>query len=205
MEIEKKLKYIREQAGFTQEQIAEAVLVSRQTISNWENAKSLPDLISIIKLSELYNISVDELLKSDKKMQQKIEKDAHIAKTNKNVILITAIITLFSLAVYFVSVFIGGAFQYFCENAIRWVLSGICIVFAIAYIHNKNKTHPPKFKIGALQMKKLQMISIILLLFSIWLTIFPIGETSNIPELISILSASAGLTCGAISLFGKEK
>ena len=54
-------------------------------------------------------------------------------------------------------------------------------------------------------MKKLQMISIILLLFSIWLTIFPIGETSNIPELISILSASAGLICGAISLFGKEK
>ena len=67
MEIEKKLKYIREQAGFTQEQIAEAVLVSRQTISNWENAKSLPDLISIIKLSELYNISVDELLKRDRK------------------------------------------------------------------------------------------------------------------------------------------
>ena len=71
MEIEKKLKYIREQAGFTQEQIAEAVLVSRQTISNWENAKSLPDLISIIKLSELYNISVDELLKSDKKMHRR--------------------------------------------------------------------------------------------------------------------------------------
>ncbi len=205
MEIEKKLKATREQSGLTQEQVAEAILVSRQTISNWENAKSLPDLISIIKLSELYNISVDELLKSDKKMQQKIEKDANIAKTNKTVIFVTAIITLFSLAVYFVSIFVGGAFQYFCENAIRWVLVGICIAFATTYFQNINKKHPQKFKIGVLQMKKLQVLSILLLLFSIWLTIFPIGATSKIPELISILSAAAGLICGAISLFGKEK
>ena len=54
MEIEKKLKDIREKAGLTQEQLAEAIMVSRQTISNWENGKSLPDIISIIKLSELY-------------------------------------------------------------------------------------------------------------------------------------------------------
>ena len=116
MEIEKKLKTVREQTGLTQEQVAEAVLVSRQTISNWENAKSLPDIISIIKLSELYNISVDELLKSDQKLQQKIEKDATIAKANKRLILVTAVITLLSLAVYFISIFVGGAFQDFCEN-----------------------------------------------------------------------------------------
>ena len=205
MEIEKKLKTVREQTGLTQEQVAEAVLVSRQTISNWENAKSLPDIISIIKLSELYNISVDELLKSDQKLQQKIEKDATIAKANKQLILVTTVITLLSLAVYFISIFVGGAFQNFCENAIRWVLSGIFIAFTATYLHNKNHNHHHTFKIGVFQMKKLQVASIILLLFSIWLTIFPIGETSNIPELISILAVLAGLVCGALSLFGKEK
>lgn len=54
-------------------------------------------------------------------------------------------------------------------------------------------------------MKKLQVLSIILLLFGIWLTIFPIGSNSKIPELISILAVLAGLVCGTLSLFGKEK
>ncbi len=53
MEIKKKLKDARANAGLTQEQVAEKIMVSRQTISNWENGKSLPDIISIINLSDL--------------------------------------------------------------------------------------------------------------------------------------------------------
>ena len=73
MEIEKKLKDARANAGLTQEQVAEKIMVSRQIISNWENGKSLPDIISIINLSDLYQISLDELLKGDTKMKEKIE------------------------------------------------------------------------------------------------------------------------------------
>ena len=47
MEIEKKLKDVRIQAGLTQEQVAEKIMVSRQTVSNWENGKSLPDIVSM--------------------------------------------------------------------------------------------------------------------------------------------------------------
>ena len=65
MEIEKRLKDARVKAGLTQEQVAEKVMVSRQTISNWENGKSLPDIISIMNLSDLYQISLDELNESD--------------------------------------------------------------------------------------------------------------------------------------------
>lgn len=64
MEIEKRLKDARVKAGLTQEQVAEKVMVSRQTISNWENGKSLPDIISIMNLSDLYQISLDELNES---------------------------------------------------------------------------------------------------------------------------------------------
>ena len=205
MEIEKKLKDIREKAGLTQEQLAEAIMVSRQTISNWENGKSLPDIISIIKLSELYKISVDELLKGDLKMQEKIKKDVNIAETNKKVILVTTIITLISLAIYLVSIFVGGSFNDFCENAIRWVLSGIAIAFVATYLRNVNSNNKLKFNIGVLQMKKLQIISIVLLLFSIWLIIFPIGQSSKLDEFASIISAISGLLCGVVSLFAKDK
>ena len=58
-----KIKEARANKGLTQEQAAEALLVSRQTISNWENGKSLPDIVSVIKMSELYEISLDGLLK----------------------------------------------------------------------------------------------------------------------------------------------
>ena len=74
MEIGEKLKSSRLNAGMTQEQIAEKINVSRQTISNWENGKSLPDVISLIEISDLYQISLDDLLKGDKKMMKKIEK-----------------------------------------------------------------------------------------------------------------------------------
>ena len=68
MEIGKKLKNARVQSGMTQENVAEKINVSRQTISNWENEKSYPDIISVIELSNLYSISLDDLLKGDEKM-----------------------------------------------------------------------------------------------------------------------------------------
>ena len=81
MEIGEKLKNSRMNAGMTQEQIAEQINVSRQTISNWENGKSLPDVISLIKISDLYQISLDDLLKGDSKMMEKIEKDTDTGLT----------------------------------------------------------------------------------------------------------------------------
>ena len=65
MEIGKKLKEARLNRDLTQEVIAEKLNVSRQTISNWENEKSYPDIISVIELSNLYSISLDDLLKGD--------------------------------------------------------------------------------------------------------------------------------------------
>jgi len=186
MEIEKKLKITREAKGLTQEQVAMEVMVSRQTISNWENGRSLPDIISIIKLSELYNISIDELLKDDRKMQEKVEKDANIAKTNKTVILITGAITLVALAIYVVSIFVGGGFKYFCENAIRWVLAGISIAFAVTYFANKSSHRKNVFLKGGLIMKKLQIMAILLLLLGIWFCYVEIGGGSKYQILLPL-------------------
>ena len=205
MEIERKLREARENAGLTQEQLAQAVLVSRQTISNWENGKSLPDIISIMKLSDLYKISVDELLKGDKRVQKKIEKDASVARANIRVMLVTAAITLMALTVYVISAFVGGAFNDFCENAIKWVLAGIGVAFAITCLINTKGYKVFEFIKGAFKMKKLQIMAIVFLLVGIWLCIAPIGKSSNIPEIASIASVVLGVGCGIASLFVKEE
>lgn len=70
MEIGSKLKDARNSKGLTQEQAAEALGVSRQTISNWENNRSYPDIISVIKMSGLYSVSLDHLLKEEKPMNE---------------------------------------------------------------------------------------------------------------------------------------
>ena len=86
MRIADKIKNARIQKGHTQEQVAENLLVSRQTISNWENGKSLPDIISIIKMSELYELSLDEMMKGDKALLKKVERDVGAVKAEKKLI-----------------------------------------------------------------------------------------------------------------------
>ena len=137
MEIHKKLKEARTKSGLTQEQVAEKVMVSRQTISNWENGKSLPDIVSVMNLSDLYQISLDESLKGDQKMREKMKKDATIFKTNKRLIMTTGMIVLAVVVIYLVSFFIGGAFKEFCDAALIWVLMGIGIACATVYLSQK--------------------------------------------------------------------
>ena len=86
MEIGKKLKNARVQSGMTQENVAEKINVSRQTISNWETEKSYPDIMSVIELSNLYSISLDDLLKGDEKMIEHLEESTNVVKSNKKLI-----------------------------------------------------------------------------------------------------------------------
>lgn len=86
MEIGKKLKQARLGAKLTQEQAAERLFVSRQTISNWENEKTYPDIASVVRLSDLYSISLDELLKGDEKMLEHLEESTDVVRSNKKLI-----------------------------------------------------------------------------------------------------------------------
>lgn len=81
MEIGTKLKNARNNANLTQEDIAEKIGVSRQTVSNWENNKSYPDIISVIKLSDIYEISLDTLLKEDENMIKHLDESTNIVKS----------------------------------------------------------------------------------------------------------------------------
>ena len=81
MEIGSKIRNARNEAGFTQEKAAEKLGVTRQTISNWENNKSYPDIISVIKMSDLYSISLDSLLKEDQTMIKHLEESTNVVKS----------------------------------------------------------------------------------------------------------------------------
>ncbi len=65
MELAEQIRNRRTELGLSQDEVAEAIYVSRQTISNWETDKTYPDVESLLRLSVLFDTSVDELIKGD--------------------------------------------------------------------------------------------------------------------------------------------
>ena len=63
MELGNQIKKYRSELQISQEQLADRIYVSRQTISNWENEKNYPDVNSLILLSEVFQTSIDKLIK----------------------------------------------------------------------------------------------------------------------------------------------
>lgn len=65
MELGKQIRKYRNERTLSQEALAEKIYVSRQTVSNWENDKSYPDVNSLVLLSEVFEVSLDQLIKGD--------------------------------------------------------------------------------------------------------------------------------------------
>lgn len=75
MELGKRIAEIRKEHNLTQEDLAEICSVTRQTISNWENGKSYPDLETLVLLSDTFDVSLDAMLKGDRMMVSEITKE----------------------------------------------------------------------------------------------------------------------------------
>jgi len=88
MEIGKQIKKYRNEIEISQDELAEKIFVSRQTISNWENSKSYPDLRSLLLLSSLFDVSLDNLVKGDlEKMKEKVkDEDIKIFRREGNIL-----------------------------------------------------------------------------------------------------------------------
>lgn len=74
MNFGEQIKSIRKNANLTQEQFAMKLNVSRQAVSNWENNKNLPDIGMLILMSDVFQISLDQLIKGDNQMNNMTEK-----------------------------------------------------------------------------------------------------------------------------------
>lgn len=76
MELSNRIKELRTEKGWSQEVLAQRAYVSRQTISNWETERSYPDVHSLLILSDVFGVSLDELIKGDvDAMKEKVTKN----------------------------------------------------------------------------------------------------------------------------------
>ena len=102
MELGKQIKKYRIENELSQEDLANKIYVTRQSISNWENDKTYPDVNSLVLLSEIFQVSIDELIKGDlNKMKETIKKE-EILKFNQyglifSVLLIVSIVSILPL------------------------------------------------------------------------------------------------------------
>ncbi|WP_229251704.1 helix-turn-helix transcriptional regulator [Carnobacterium maltaromaticum] len=83
MEFSAQIKKIRTDNQLTQEQLAQQLNVSRQTISSWENNRNIPDLEMVVSIAKLFNISLDQLILGDDIMREKLVKDSSEVKKAK--------------------------------------------------------------------------------------------------------------------------
>lgn len=104
MELGKKIVKIRKDNNLTQEDFAFKYYVTRQTVSSWENGKSYPDLDILVRISDDFNISLDVLLREDKKVIEKISKSQKDSKKFKKLAIILGIIigiVLLAIGIYY--------------------------------------------------------------------------------------------------------
>ena len=121
MEIGKQIKKYRTELSLSQEEFADKIFVTRQTVSNWENDKNYPDINSLVLMTEIFGISLDSLVKGDiEKMQEEIKKEdiEYFNKANRRLtlffiwdfIMLVPLLKLFGIwgAVIYGTVFILG-------------------------------------------------------------------------------------------------
>jgi transcriptional regulator with XRE-family HTH domain len=136
MRFGERLQKARTEMNLTQGEVAQKFFITRQTISNWENEKTYPDVASLIKLSDYYHISLDTLLKEDVGMREYLEKrevSKELKPIYRNLILIDLLLC---------SILLGDAFNLIHLGAfILPILLMVLLTFsAIFDLNNFNQT-----------------------------------------------------------------
>lgn len=145
MDIGFKIKNARIAAKLTQEQVADALGVSRQTISNWENGKTYPDIVSVIKMSDLYAISLDHLLKEKEETPMSdyidyLEESTNTVKSQNKLsqtILIATYLGIWAFALIVFWFFISGSDAMGYSLIFLWIILPVAS-FVTALLIGKN-------------------------------------------------------------------
>lgn len=190
MEFSSNLKLFREKAGLTQDDLAKKLYITRQSISKWENGTAEPSIEVLLKLAEIFDISVDELLKSE---QPKIKDERKISKGTKILMFVNVGIALFTFLASFIIVqmlpstlpmqydFMGNV----TRHGSRWemvFLGSIPLMIALlqiwfrAAIKKTPKKHVSGFKIG------LWVLVFVNVLFLAILLSFGFKHAKNLPN-----------------------
>lgn len=131
MSLGEKIKTMRQQAALSQEQLAERLNVSRQAVTKWETGKGIPDIANLIAISEEFDLSLDELIKDDITIKNKIIADSSSKKWHILVI------------VYLVAIVAYIAYFAFCHRIfmIGFLIATLFMLFYEARIFVKEKIY----------------------------------------------------------------
>ena len=143
MDIGGKIKKSRTDAKITQEQAAQALGISRQTISNWENERSYPDIVSVLKMSDLYSVSLDYLLKGEVSMNEYlnyIEESTNVVKSKvklSKLILILSYLVIWAFNIMVSWFFSAESISEAQAGAFQWLVLPVATI-VISLLIGKN-------------------------------------------------------------------
>lgn len=210
MSIGEKLKQARAKANLTQEIIAEKVGVSRQTVSNWENGKSYPDIASIIILSDVYNQTLDSLLKGDSEIMKHLKESTDTTKSNKQLAGSFILAGLFCVALILVRIFVSiPRITGVIPNIIAIVVVALGVIIALAGSINIKKLSEQKTSNKAL-LKAATILLYVLIYIPLILVIpeaITVGFNVDAEWLNGTIRAATAivLLIPAFALYGKLK
>ena len=141
MELGRQIKKCRNEMNLSQDELAEKAFVSRQTISNWENDKSYPNVESLALLSAIFNVSIDNLIKGDIKEMKREINENDFQKYQKDSGLFTILLFAAMILPVPMAYFAGVA-----GLAIWGVLAIITIVYSLRIENYKKKYDIQTFK-----------------------------------------------------------
>ena len=119
----------------------EKVYVTRQTISNWENNKSYPDIHSLLLLSSTFNISLDQLIKGDVKIMREKINQSELKIFNRDGVIFTILLVVSVVSTVPLTVFLG-----FYGLIIAGVIWGISMFYALRIERFKKSNNIQTFK-----------------------------------------------------------
>lgn len=143
MEVGQRLKDLRTEAHMSQDDLAARVYVSRQTISSWENGKTYPDVQSLLLLSEIFDVTVDSLIKGDvEAMTKTVDSDVRTMKRLSYVMLGFLLLMVLAMAWVIVQV---SAWDWPLEQTVPTFVLAIVLwgisMFAAVWIEHIKKAH----------------------------------------------------------------
>ena len=137
MDIGLQIKKFREQQKISQEELAFKIFVSRQTISNWETNKSCPDVKSLIALSNIFKVSLDNFIKEDIEEMREIVEKTTIKKFN-----VMSFVFLVELIIVTIS-----AYPLFSVDGYTGIIIWLCLFTVALYTASKIERFKKKYDI----------------------------------------------------------
>ena len=193
MEFGERIKQIRQAKNLTQATVAKALNVSRQTISSWETGNSYPDIDSLIRLSDYYQLSLDTLIKEDAGVTETLRKPEVLQRMRPITQLLLAINCCFIVAVAFAPqlglvkhiLYLMGFLNILAINQLRYFTDSIT---------------------GATSITRWQRGRSLAYLFAIGLTLLAIGSwVLNLHSWINDLFTFAGALWAVILIMELDK